>query len=296
MTIQQDSGSHHTFPLTSGGVLAWHEYGDPGGKPLVMLHGWPSSGLQGIFLHEYGLRHGVRVIAPSRPGIGGSTPQAERSLLDWPPLVAELADGLGIREFHLIGVSGGGPYALACAWALGCRVRHTAVVCGAPPLASAEARRRFAPVYQGLLAVNDHSPALLRAFLTVVAWFARWPLPFPLFRLATLILPKRDREVLHDRSRFPLFFPPFALAMKSGGSAVFADGRSYSRPWGFDPAEIRTPVSVWHGRHDNNFHWELARNLAESIPGASFHLAEEGHYSIPVMQLEPILAEVFGGG
>ena len=45
-------------------------------------------------------------------------PQPGRSLLDWPRDVAELADHLGIERFSIVAWSGGGPYGLACGFAL----------------------------------------------------------------------------------------------------------------------------------------------------------------------------------
>ena len=76
----------------------------------------------------------LRIISPDRPGIRNSTFHPERKLLDWPPLLAEIADKMGIGEFRILGISGGAPYALAAAWAMPERVRAIAVVSGAPPI------------------------------------------------------------------------------------------------------------------------------------------------------------------
>ncbi len=54
----------------------------------------------------------IRLIGIDRPGMGRSQFQKRRCLLDWPDDVMELADYLGIERFAVLGVSGGGPYAL----------------------------------------------------------------------------------------------------------------------------------------------------------------------------------------
>jgi len=70
------------------------------------------------------------VIAPDRPGYGLSDFQPERAITDWPADVAETADLLRIGRFSVAGASGGGPYALGCAWRLPGRVTRAAVISG----------------------------------------------------------------------------------------------------------------------------------------------------------------------
>ncbi|MGB8166425.1 MAG: alpha/beta hydrolase, partial [Chthoniobacteraceae bacterium] len=73
------------IPLPSGPSLAVEEYGTPTGEPVFFFHGWPSGAAQGRLLDEAARALGIRIIAPSRPGCGGSTPQRGRRLVDWPP-------------------------------------------------------------------------------------------------------------------------------------------------------------------------------------------------------------------
>ena len=123
------------WQASSGRMLAWNEYGDPAGRPMLYFHGWPSSRLQGRLVHHLARERGLRVIAPDRPGIGRSTYEPGRRLESWPQLMADFADFLGIDRWAQLGVSGGGPYVLACAAMLGERVSASAVLCGAVPIA-----------------------------------------------------------------------------------------------------------------------------------------------------------------
>jgi len=122
--------------LSHGQRLATLEYGAPAGDPVFFCHGWPGAGRQAERLHEAGVEFGFRLISFDRPGIARSSHPPQRTLLDWPPLLAEAAEQLGVRRFRLLGVSGGGPYALATAWAMPERVQAAAIVCGAPPIAA----------------------------------------------------------------------------------------------------------------------------------------------------------------
>ena len=104
-----------SVPLPDGRVLAYEEYGVPTGFPILSFHGGLSSRLDAAPAHEAAVATGVRLIAPDRPGMGLSTYQPGRRLLDWPADVAHLADALGIERFAVMGWSAGGPYAAVCA-------------------------------------------------------------------------------------------------------------------------------------------------------------------------------------
>src|SRR6059036_1757124 len=104
--------------LSSGRKIGYAEFGDPEGALMFFFHGWPGSRLQGAIVDAAGKKLGLRVIAPDRPGIGLSDFQPDRKLLDWPPAIAEMAEQLGGEKFYVLGLSGGGPYVAACAYAL----------------------------------------------------------------------------------------------------------------------------------------------------------------------------------
>src|SRR3712207_3027181 len=78
---------------------------------------------------------GIRLLAVDRPAIGLSDPQPRRTLLAWPRDIREMADALGIQRFSVLGWSGGGPYALACAYAMPDRIVAAGLVSAPAPLA-----------------------------------------------------------------------------------------------------------------------------------------------------------------
>ena len=123
-----------TLRLDDGRTLSYAVYGDPDGRPVFAFHGWPGSRLDAEFLAQTAVEMGIRVIAPDRPGYGGSTFQPARSLSDWPADVVALADSLALDRFGVIGICGGGPYAFACAKALPNRLTAAGIVCGLGPL------------------------------------------------------------------------------------------------------------------------------------------------------------------
>lgn len=121
--------------LPSGCVLSYCEFGEPSGPLVFYFHGTPGSCIEAGLIEEEACQAGVRLIAIDRPGIGSSSYQAQRCILDWPRNVVELADCLGYSDssFGILGLSGGAPYASACALRIPDRLTHVAIVSGHTP-------------------------------------------------------------------------------------------------------------------------------------------------------------------
>jgi hypothetical protein len=106
------------FVLSDGRKVGIAYYGAQSGPAVFHLHGFPGSRLSGVFFDEPGKKLGARIIALERPAIGISSPQPGRNVLDHANDIREIAEHLNLQSSGIIGVSGGGPYALACAYSL----------------------------------------------------------------------------------------------------------------------------------------------------------------------------------
>lgn len=139
--------------------LAYAEYGEPNGPSVFLFHGLPGSRLSWGLVPGNPFPPGLRIIAPDRPGYGRSDPKPHRTVLDWSDDVAELANALEIEKFGVLGVSGGGPGALACAWKMPERLTSVGVVaCPAPTNAP--------DVFEGMSKTNR--------FFMNLAWRLPW--------------------------------------------------------------------------------------------------------------------------
>jgi pimeloyl-ACP methyl ester carboxylesterase len=76
---------------------------------------------------------GLRIIGIDRPGIGSSTPYLYPNVLDWTQDLALLLDTLAIDTARIVGLSGGGPYALAAGAGLPDRIHGVGVLGGVAP-------------------------------------------------------------------------------------------------------------------------------------------------------------------
>ena len=259
----------------------------------MYFHGWPSSRLQGFLLEELCLEKGVRLIAVDRPGVGQSDFEPERNLMGWPPLVEELADHLELNKFAVMGVSGGGPYAVAAAAALPERVERAAVVCGAPPLERFSDRSEMMWPYRVMLRIRPHAPFLFPAILKMSSWLSNYSPDEPPMSWFLKCTADADRESLGEGD-FELVTRSFREGISQGTAGVVMDGDVYTSEWGIDFEKIEVPVEFWHGEEDKNIPYSMVKEYASWIPTAEIHsFPGEGHYSIIARSPRKVLESLF---
>ncbi|MEJ2509374.1 MAG: alpha/beta fold hydrolase [Gammaproteobacteria bacterium] len=273
--------------LTDGRVLSLAEYGPPGGTPMVLCHGLPGSRRQ--CPPDIGQLEslGVRLIVPERPGLGYSDPQSGRRLLDWPADLAQLADHLGLTRFALIGVSGGAPYALACAGTptLARRIGALGIVSGMGPPHALGAMSWRTPA---VLHLARRAPWLLRLPLAGFGQLARTdggPAPQRLlgllFKLAGAALPPGDRAILSRPEIAAQLRADLAEAFRQGAGGIVQELGLLAHPWGFRLQDIETPVRLWHGEIDGIVPIAVGRQVADALPRARATIVPAaGHFLI----------------
>ncbi|HJT82290.1 MAG TPA: alpha/beta hydrolase [Chthoniobacterales bacterium] len=280
-----------------GGDLAYLEYGDRMGRPVLFCHGWPSSSTMGELTDAAARDLGVRIISPDRPGICNSALITDRKLLDWPPIAQRLADHLGLTDFHVLAISGGAPYAFATGWALPERVRAIAVVSGAPPLFDLREHNGLLPIYRWMLALNRKAPALLRTGFRAVRPFVSMKSSVHVARKLLRMLQPCDAEALRDAAAFDACFQSQRRAWRGSAYGVMLDAQIYAQPWGFPLNEIRVPVRLWHGKQDRSFSYRLAEDVARQLPNCRPRIVDNaGHYSLPIRNMREILQDLIEAG
>jgi pimeloyl-ACP methyl ester carboxylesterase len=274
--------------------MAYDEYGDAKGAPVFFCHGWPSSRTMAELTDAAAHDLGVRIISPDRPGISGSAFQANRKLIDWPPIVGELADKLEIERFHILAISGGAPYAYVTASEMPQRVRAIAIVSGAPPIVDLSEHTGLLRLYRWMLALYRSHPQLLRALFYLARPIAclRPPIRFrPL--LLKLLLQPVDAAALRDAAAFEACFESQRRAWRASAKGVMTDAEIYAQPWGFRLEDVDVPVRLWHGKEDRAFTFRVAQEVAARLPNCvARYVDNAGHYSLPIRHMHEILADL----
>jgi pimeloyl-ACP methyl ester carboxylesterase len=281
--------------LQGGAVVAFQEYGDANGVPVIFCHGWPSSCTMAQLTDQPARELGVRIISPDRPGISGSSLQPDRKLADWPLLIEGVLDHLGIGEFRALAISGGAPYAYSMAATMPERVRAIAIVCGAIPMAELQDMGGLLRLYRWMLALYRSRPQLLRRLFSVARPIlaVRPPVRLRPLLLKMLMLRPCDAESLRDAAAFEAIFESQRRAWRGSAEGVMADAQIYAQPWGISLENIRVPVRLWHGTQDRAFSVHLAQEIAERLPNCEARFIDNaGHYSLPIRHMREILHDL----
>lgn len=287
--------TEHRIRLADGRTLACLELGDPGGAPVLYFHGYPGSRLEARLAAQPAARLGLRLLAADRPGFGESSLQPGRTLGAWADDVSALADRFDLDRPAVVGVSGGGPYALACAARIPKRVGGVALVGALGPLAGMRSTRGMAALNRLALALAELTPRLARLAIRLAAhWVRRQPERFIDHMLAGA--PAADRAVLADADYRVLLGASTAEALRQGGRGVAWELTLLARPWDFSLEEVNLPVRIWQGLSDNIVPAAMARRLIGELPRSEAHwLPGEGHLSLIVRHLDAVLEDLCRG-
>ena len=278
-----------TIAIGNGRELAYRECGTPDGQPVIYCHGGFMSGLDVAPWDDAATAAGVRIVAPARPGLDGSSSASGRTTGDWADDVRALLDGLEIPTASVFGWSMGGQYALACAARLADRVTRAVVIAGALPLTDDQTLHELNKMDQRLTQQARHRPWAARLTLGAMAQMAKHA-PKLWTKTLTKDLPDAEAKIVRELSD-----PGLATAAAAGLASTHGmvdEYLAWARPWGFEAAAIEVPTTIWQGAADQLVpkHWGEA--LAQQIPNARLSLRDgEGHFVAYSHQAE-VLADL----
>lgn len=281
-----------TVKLSDGRSLSFARFGDPSGKPVFYFHGFPGSRLEPQSNHDAFLKAGIQLLALDRPGIGHSTRKNKRKLLDWPDDVVEIAKILKLEKFSILGVSGGGPYALACARAIPGYLNKVTVACGLGPIDAPNATSGMMLSNRVLFRYGKFFPPVLHlsTFLMVRQLSSK-----PAKGLKKFVegLPEPDRLVLSKTDAQDFVAASAVEGVRQGSGPLLEEIGIYSRSWGFKLEDLNVPVSLFQGEVDIDVPASMARHQASLIPDCEINLyPDDGHFSLLVNHIDEIIASL----
>ncbi len=278
-----------TIRLRDGRRLQAFEVGRSDGPPIIHCHGNGSSRLEVLTVQSVAERLGVRLMSLDRPGIGGSDPKPGYRLFDWPDDVVEVAEGLGIERFAVEGLSGGGPFALACAY----KIPHRLTTCGLiSPATGPFLQQAGSFALRSEVWMLVHLPWLVRALFRLSMHLSgsdEASLEKKLVR-AGARLGAADQQLLAIPEIRKAFAQATAESFRQAADASTKDGLVYSRPWGFQVEAIRfEKLFLWQGEQDTIMPAAAAHLLAQALPHCTTTFyPDEGHLSTFVNHAQEI--------
>ncbi|TID00151.1 hypothetical protein CH35J_006217 [Colletotrichum higginsianum] len=280
-----DSGSEE-FVLSDGRKLGVAYYGARNGHHAVFyLHGYPGCRLSGgAFFDAPGVRLGARIIAVERPGIGNSSPQPGRRMLDHADDIRELAEHLNLQSYGVIGVSGGGPYALACAYSLPEEnLKGVSVIGGMGPIDVGTKGMNWGNwlTFKGLM----YFPAIIRWLQTKVMAVLNSVSNEKMVELVRDGLSKKsyswaspDLPTLRDPEVLTMMLDSYREHYKQGVDGHMEDGRVLTSDWGFRLEDMRSsiPIQLWYSKKDTNVPFRMGEAIASRLSSPpDFYVKED---------------------
>jgi pimeloyl-ACP methyl ester carboxylesterase len=266
--------------MRTGRTLEVWQYGDPVGHPVFFFHGLIGSHHQASYIAEPARRHGLRIIAPNRPGVGRSEFTVRRSAFEAVPDVEDVAAALELGDFSLIGISGGVPYVLAILHRLGPRVRTATLISGMGAIRLPGALRGMRRADRIGLEIGSRHPRLARRV------FGKWSDSFRsdpdrfLDRFVARLVPA-DRRLFQKGELSNLFRQDLRQVFIEGrGPESLAQElmvfRNFRLPLTELPEDRR--VTLWHGLGDDLVPPAMAWAMAQRIPNCEAHFVRGGHF------------------
>jgi len=277
--------------LRDGRQISYCEYGDPEGRPVFYFHGTPGSRYEAEFSNPAGREYGYRILALDRPGIGHSDYVNGRRLLDWPRDIDEVAEQLEIDTFGVIGVSGGGPYALACCQAMSGRLDFSVLMGSWAPVAEESALwNEMAPLDRFFGRLSRVAPWAFHVPFSFLGFAAKKLSPRGFIRSIDSSMSDADRELMSNEEMARFFAEDVKEAFRQGVRGPADDAITLYREWGFRVEEITVDVDLHHGKEDKFAPFSFAIYLDEKLPRSRLHpYPGEGH--LFVMKLFSTLFE-----
>ncbi|MBH71390.1 MAG: hypothetical protein CMI97_02775 [Pelagibacteraceae bacterium] len=275
--------------LRSGKSIGYKIYGNKSNFPIFYFHGWPGSRfeLENIPLNK----KNCFLIALERPGYGISDPISKFEILDWPKIVLEVANKLKIKKFSIIGVSGGAPFALSCAYLINDdKLKSVAIICGlGPHNVNGMSKGRV-----GLLLYYGKKPILSWFLLNFIRArllknnlennFLRWKKKIP--------LPKSDLK-LFTINRGIKLIKNFKEALRYSTTGVHRDAQLYAKDWGFNIKNIKKKIFIWHGASDLTVPISIANHYKAKLKNKKIYIkSNEGHFSICYNFMNKIIKKI----
>jgi pimeloyl-ACP methyl ester carboxylesterase len=254
-----------SWQYNNGSILAYAEYGDPTGDPILVQHGLIASIDDGN-LFEQLIKLGTRLICIARPGYGESSPLVMANMAEWGKIVSGLVAELGISRCDVLGMSSGAPYSYAIGRAIPDIVRNIFIFSGTPALYDLKIRALWP--YQ----------ANPNASMTELQILARG-----------LFFSNLSSNDLNQRS--------IKDSLANNCFGVAQDLRLRFIDWGFTLDELKANVFMEHSKEDKDVPFSTALLTSQLLPKCKFSVRENGpHFSQDALEnfIASVMAEHYG--
>ncbi|MFD0986728.1 alpha/beta fold hydrolase [Methyloligella solikamskensis] len=272
------SSQAQSLTLSDGRRMGYAEFGDADGLPVLALHGTPGSRLTFTITDDEAKARGLRLIAPDRPGYGLSDFKKFASVMDWVPDLRALADALDLKGFAVMGVSGGGPYAVAAAAGMRKRTAFLALVSPVGPVYAMGDRLRLGAAHRRVFRDLPFRPKISAAIFWSMRSMVRLA-PGLAYRSLKRSVGHEDRRILEQDDVRECLIAAHHEGLRADVRGAVQDVRFFGTDWGVDFTNVIAPAVLWQGMEDRKVPPAAAEYLADLLPNCRLDvMPSAGHY------------------
>jgi pimeloyl-ACP methyl ester carboxylesterase len=276
--ISHPSRTSQVLSVADGRQLGYAEFGDERGLPVLALHGTPGSRLMFALADEPARQRNLRVISPDRAGYGLTAFKRCNSLSDTVEDIRALVEALGLDRFAVLGVSGGGPHAIAVAASMPTRVALLALVSPMGPIADLRGKIRMGGLHKLLFSRIGRSSQARTTFFWTVRNLVKWA-PDVAYRILAQRVTPSDRVLLAREDVRANLRAALREGLRPGIAGALQDLRLFCEPWRIDLETVDAPAILWQGSDDTIVPPEASYALSEMLPRCRLEVAQgAGHY------------------
>ena len=262
---------------------------------LLCHHGTPSDASIWKDWHNDAAQHNLRLVSISRPGYAHSERQPGRSVSSVVSDVEDVLDELGIQNFLVIGWSGGGPHALACAEGLPDRCIAASILAGVGPHGEPDldSMSDMGPenIEHKKIAIQGEAPLREWAKENASAWFTIGD--EELADTLGGLVPEIDVIALNEHGMAAVWASSIRRSLQNGIDGYIDDSLVFCKHWGFKPDDIQIPVTIWQGDLDLMVPFTHGQWLIKHIPHVNSKLElGHGHISLVVDKKQEIIDDL----
>jgi len=276
--LKEEKTTSSYIKLFDGRTLAYREYGDANGYPILYFHSIVGGELECDYDIETLLKYNIRLIAPSRPGFGQSTQHSKHSLLQFTEDIRQLLEQLHIQTCAILSYSLGSLYGFACCKQMPKIIHHHSIVSppGLQPTKKSIHQTTNIPFFRVFTTLAIITPNLLATSIRMTYKLFSYDLE-SFWNKTNKYLCDSDKEAINKyKSKLKL---AFAQGNQQSGYQSTQEMMLWVKPWGFQPETIQTPTTIWHGKRDKFTFPSASQNIENKLQHAELKLIENGgHY------------------
>ena len=290
--LKEEKNVSSYIKLFDGRTLAYREYGDANGYPILYFHSIVGGELECDHDGKTLLKYGIRLIAPSRPGFGYSTQHSKHSLLQFTEDIRQLLEHLHIQTCAILSYSLGSLYGFACCKQMPEIICHHSTVSppGLRPNKKSVRQMTDIPFFRVFTTLAITAPNLLATSIRMTYKLFSYDIE-SFWDKTNKYLCDSDREAISKhKNKLKL---AFAQGNQQSGYQSTQEMMLWVKPWGFQPETIQTPTTIWHGKNDKFTFPSASQSIENKLQHAELKLIVNGGHYILYDQWENIFYNLY---